>query len=129
MAGDAGLAVLLLAAFALPSDLAAESDVAAGVAFSVALLACVPFRRRAPVAAFVAVSVLCLAQLALLEHIVAGDFVALIALYTVVAYARDARIGAVASSRKNSSVYRPGCTCARRRSLKRSRQAIHARPA
>ena len=57
------------------------------MAFSVALLACVPFRRRAPVAVFVAVSVICLLQFAVLDRIVAGDVVALIAVYTLVAYA------------------------------------------
>ena len=93
VAGDALLAGLLLVAFVLPSDLAEESDVAVGLAFSVALLACVPFRRRAPVGVFVAVSVLCLAQFAVLDRIVAGDVVALIALYTLVAYGPGTRIG------------------------------------
>ena len=45
---------------------------AVGLAFSVALLACVPFRRRAPVAVFAAVSVLCLAQIAVLDRVVAA---------------------------------------------------------
>ena len=71
---------------------------AVGLAFSVALLACVPFRRRAPVAVFVAVSVLCLAQFAVLDRIVAGDFVALIALYTLVAYGPGTRLGAVGTA-------------------------------
>ena len=68
-------------------------DVAVGLAFSVALVACVPFRRRAPVAVFAAVSVLCLAQFAVLDRIVAGDVVALIALYTLVAYGPGTRLG------------------------------------
>lgn len=98
MATDACLAALLLLAFAAPSELTAESDVAAGLAFSVALLACVPFRRRAPVIAFAAVSVLCLAQLALLDRIVAGDVVALVGLYTVVAYGPGTRVAAAAAA-------------------------------
>ena len=49
--GDACLAGVLLLAFVLPSDVPGG---AVDVAFSVALLACVPFRRVAPVAAFVA---------------------------------------------------------------------------
>jgi signal transduction histidine kinase len=92
VAGDACLAVLMFLVFVLPSDLAADTGVAGDLAFSVALLACVPFRRRAPVLVFVAVSVLCLAQLALLDHIVAGDCVALIALYTLVAYGPGTRL-------------------------------------
>jgi len=96
--GDACLAVLLLVAFVLPSDLAAESDPGVDVLFSVALLACVPFRRRAPVAVFVAVSVLCLVQIALLDHVVAGSVVALIAVYTVVAYGPGTRVGVAATA-------------------------------
>jgi signal transduction histidine kinase len=98
IAGDACLALLLLVGFVLPSDLAAAEDPAVDVAFSVALLACVPPRRRAPVAAFVAVSVICLVQLALLDHIVAGNFVALIAVYTVVAYGPGTRVGVAATA-------------------------------
>ena len=85
VAGDACLAAALLA-FALLADLTADTGAAADLAFSIALIACVPFRRLAPVPVFVAVSVICLVQIALLDHIVAGDVVALIALYTVVAY-------------------------------------------
>jgi signal transduction histidine kinase len=86
-AGDAALAAALLLFFALPADLTADTgEAAADLAFSVALIACVPFRRLAPVAVFAAVAGICLVQLALLDHIVAGDVVALIALYTVVAY-------------------------------------------
>jgi hypothetical protein len=91
--GDACLALLLLVGFVLPGDLGAEHNVAVDLAFSVALLACVPFRRRAPVAVFVAVSVLCLLQIALLDHAVAGDVVALIAVYTVDAYGPGTLIG------------------------------------
>jgi signal transduction histidine kinase len=94
---DACLAGLMLLVFVLPSDLATEGDVAVDLAFSTALLAGVPFRRRAPVAVFAAVSVLCLVQLAVLDHIVAGDFVALIALYTLVAHGPGGWIAAVAT--------------------------------
>jgi signal transduction histidine kinase len=96
--GDAVVAVVLLLAFVVPSDLAAETGAATDLAFSAALVACLPFRRRAPVVVFAVVSVLCLVQLAVLDHIVAGDVVALIALYTVVAYAPSARLGAVATA-------------------------------
>ena len=98
VAGDAGLAGMLLLAFALPTDLAAKTDTAAGLAFSCALLACVPLRRRAPVAVFAAVSALCLVQLVALDRIVAGDVAALIALYTLVAYGPGARLAAVATA-------------------------------
>ena len=97
VAGDACLAGLLLLAFALPTDLG-EDDPAGTLAFSAALLACLPFRRRWPVAVFAVVGALCLAQLALLDHIVAGDVVALIALYTVVAYGPGTRVGAAATA-------------------------------
>jgi signal transduction histidine kinase len=96
--GDACVALLLLVVFVLPSDLSADTDALVDLAFSIALLACVPFRRRAPVAVFVAVSVLCLLQIALLDHAVAGDVVALIAVYTVVAYGPGTRIGVAATA-------------------------------
>jgi len=95
VAGDTCLAGLLLVVFVLPSELAATTDVVAGLAFSVALVACLPLRRRAPVAVFGAVSVLCLVQLAALDRIVAGDVVALIALYTLVAYGPGGWVAAV----------------------------------
>ena len=98
VAGDALLAVLLLLAFVLPSDLASEGDAVVDLAFSVALLATLPFRRRAPVAVFVVVSVLCLAQFAVLDHIVAGSVVALIAVYTVVAYGPETWIRPAATA-------------------------------
>ncbi len=96
--GDAVLAAVLLLVFALPADLSADTGPAGDLAFSAALIACVPFRRVAPVAVFGAVSAICLVQLALLDHIVAGDVVALIALYTVVAYGPGALVGAVATA-------------------------------
>ena len=98
VAGDASLAGLLLLAFVLPTDLAAPTDVITGLAVSVALLSVMPFRRRAPVASFAAVCVVCLVQLVVLDRIVAGDVVALIALYTVVAYGPGPRLGAVATA-------------------------------
>jgi signal transduction histidine kinase len=98
LAGDAVLAVVLLLAFALPADVSAETGAAGDLAFSVALIACVPFRRLAPVAVFAAVSVICLVQLAVLDHIVAGDVVALIALYTVVAYGPGRLVAAAATA-------------------------------
>jgi signal transduction histidine kinase len=97
VAGDAWLAVLLLA-FVVPSDLAAPTDAPADLAFSMALVACVPWRRRAPVAVFAVVGAVCLAQLALLDHVVSGDVVALIALYTIVAYGPGTRIGSLATA-------------------------------
>jgi signal transduction histidine kinase len=96
--GDACLAVLLLVGFVLPSDLAAGTDARVDLLFSIALLACVPFRRRAPVAVFVAVALICLAQIALLDHVVAGSVVALIAVYTVVAYGPGTRVGVAATA-------------------------------
>jgi signal transduction histidine kinase len=98
VAGDALLACLLLLAFVLPSDLTAEDDLLAGLAFSVALLATLPLRRRAPVAMFAVAGGLCLAQLAVLDHIVAGDVVALIAVYTVVAYGPGTAAGVAATA-------------------------------
>jgi signal transduction histidine kinase len=50
------------------------------------------------VAVFAVVGAICLAQLALLDHVVSGDVVALIALYTVVAYGPGARIGSLATA-------------------------------
>ena len=79
-------AAVVLLVVILPSELSASADVAGGLAFSVALVASVPFRRRAPVAAFAVVFVLCLSQLLVIDRPVAGDVVALVALYTVVAY-------------------------------------------
>jgi signal transduction histidine kinase len=98
LAGDAVLAAALLL-FVVPADIAGETGtVAADLAFSLGLIACVPFRRLAPVPVFAAVSVICLVQLALLDHIVAGDVVALIALYTVVAYGPGILVGAAATA-------------------------------
>jgi signal transduction histidine kinase len=50
------------------------------------------------VAVFALVSALCLAQIALLDHAVAGDVVALIALYTLVAYGPGPRLAALATA-------------------------------
>jgi len=97
VAGDACLAAVLLL-FVVPADLASATNAAADLAFSLALLACVPFRRTASVAVFAAVSAICLVQLAVLDHIVAGDVVALGALYTVVAYGPGAAVGVAATA-------------------------------
>jgi signal transduction histidine kinase len=96
VAADAVLAALI-AAFAVANELTETSQPLAGLAFSLALAACVPWRRRAPVAMFVAVSVLCLAQFAVLERIAAGDVVALVALYTLVAYSSLGALGTACS--------------------------------
>jgi signal transduction histidine kinase len=99
LAGDAALAAALLLVFAVPADLTSGTgQEAADVAFSAALIGCVPFRRLAPVAVFAAVSAICLVQLAVLDHIVAGDVVALIALYTVVAYGPGTLVGVAATA-------------------------------
>ena len=56
VAGDACLAAVLLL-FVVPADLASDTGtVGADLAFSLALVACVPFRRLAPVAVFAAVA-------------------------------------------------------------------------
>ena len=96
--GDACLALLLLVGFVLPGDLAAEPTRRVDLAVSVALLACVPFRRRAPVAMFAAVSVMCLAADRVARPAVAGDVVALIAVYTVVAYGPGTPVGVAATA-------------------------------
>jgi hypothetical protein len=79
VAGDACLAAVLLL-FVIPADIASDTNAAVDLALSLALVACVPFCRLAPLAVFVAVSAICLLQVALLDHIVAGDVVALGAL-------------------------------------------------
>ncbi|HET6546849.1 MAG TPA: histidine kinase dimerization/phosphoacceptor domain-containing protein, partial [Solirubrobacter sp.] len=86
VAGDAALAAAMLVVFVLPGDLSAPTDTVTDLAFSVALLACLPFRRRAPLPVFAVVGAICLVQIALLDHLVSGDVVALQAVYTVIAY-------------------------------------------
>ena len=86
VAADAVLAVLLLA-FSLSTLTAGDSDAGvAGVVFSVLLIAPLVLRRRAPVAVFAAVMLLCGAQLPLADEFLAANVAALVALYTLVAY-------------------------------------------
>lgn len=94
--GDVGLAAAVLLVVVLPTEVGA-ADIALGLAFSLALVACLPFRRRAPAVAFAAVSVLCLVQLLVLDRPVGGDVVALIVLYTVVAYGRAPQLAVAAT--------------------------------
>ena len=98
VAGDALLAGLLLLGFVIPSDLSSQGDPAVDLAFSVVLVATLVLRRRAPVAVFAAVSVVCLIQVAVVDHIVAGDVAALIATYTVVAYGPGTAVAVAATA-------------------------------
>ena len=68
---------------------------AAEVAFSLLLSAPLVLRRRAPVATFAVVMVICAAQLVFVDRFLAANVAALVALYTLVAYAprRLATIG------------------------------------
>jgi signal transduction histidine kinase len=95
MAGDAVLAVLLLA-FSLSTLTGSESHAgAAGVVFSVLLNAPLVLRRRAPVSVFAVVMLLCGAELLFVDEFIAANAAALVALYTLVVYAprRLAAIG------------------------------------
>jgi signal transduction histidine kinase len=94
-AGDAVLAVLLLG-FSLSTLTAGESNAGvAGVVFSVLLTAPLVLRRRAPVAVFAVVMLVCGAELLFVEEFIAANAAALVALYTLVVYAprRLAAIG------------------------------------
>jgi len=86
VAGDTGLAAVLLA-FSL-STLTSETSHAgaAGVVFSVLLPAPLALRRRAPVAVFALVMLACGAELLFLDEFIAANAAALVALYTLVAY-------------------------------------------
>ena len=95
VAADAALAALLLA-FSLSTLTGSDSDAGvAGVVFSVLLVAPLVLRRRAPVAVFAVVMLLCGAQLPLADEFIAANIAALVALYTLVVYAsrRLAAIG------------------------------------
>ena len=95
VAADAALAALLLA-FSLSTLTGQESDAGvAGVVFSVLLVAPLVLRRRAPVAVFAVVMLLSGAQLPFADEFIAANVAALVALYTLVAYAprRLAAIG------------------------------------
>jgi len=95
LAGDTALALILLG-FSL-STLAGETSHAgaAGVVFSVLLTAPLALRRRAPVAVFAIVMLACGGELLFLDEFIAANAAALVALYTLVAYAprRLAAIG------------------------------------
>lgn len=62
---------------------------------NIALVAPLPWRRRAPVLVFAAVMLVCLAQLALVDDLLAGDYAALVALYTLFGYGPSRRLGLV----------------------------------
>ena len=86
-AGDAGVAVVLLL-FCLSTFVGSERDAGVvDVVFTVLLCAPLVVRRRAPVAMFAAVMVLCGAELLLVDSFLAANAAALIALYTLVVYA------------------------------------------
>ena len=86
-AGDAGVAVVLLL-FCLSTFVGGERDAGVvDVVFTVLLCAPLAVRRRAPVATFAAVMVLCGAELLLVDSFLAANAAALIALYTLVVYA------------------------------------------
>ena len=87
LAGDTGLALVLLG-FSLSTLSSETSHVgAAGIVFSVALTAPLALRRRAPVAVFAIVMLACGAELLFLDEFIAANAGALVALYTLVAYA------------------------------------------
>ena len=86
-AGDAGVAVVLLL-FCLSTFVGGERDAGAvDLVFTVLLCAPLAVRRRAPVATFAAVMVLCAAELLLVDSFLAANVAALVALYTLVVYA------------------------------------------
>ena len=86
-AGDAGVAVVLLL-FCLSTFVGGERDAGVvDVVFTVLLCAPLAVRRRAPVATFAAVMVLCAAELLLVDSFLAANAAALVALYTLVVYA------------------------------------------
>jgi hypothetical protein len=82
-AGDAPLAVVILALAATTLDQAP----AAAVVVSVLLVAPLVARRRAPVAVFAAVMLACAAELVFVDEFLAATGAALVALCTLVAYA------------------------------------------
>jgi signal transduction histidine kinase len=87
VAGDAGLAAVLLA-LALSTFANARYDATpAAIVVTVLLVAPLVLRRRAPVAAFAAIMLGCAAELLLVDKFLAATGAALIALYTLVAYA------------------------------------------
>ena len=86
-AGDAGVAVVLLL-FCLSTFVGGQQGAGAvDLVFTVLLCAPLAVRRRAPVATFAAVMVLCAAELLLVDSFLAANVAALVALYTLVVYA------------------------------------------
>jgi signal transduction histidine kinase len=86
-AGDAGLAALILALSLSTLTSAQYEATTAAVVVSVVLVAPLAWRRRAPVAVFAAVLVGCAAELVVADQFLAATAAALVALYTLVAYA------------------------------------------
>jgi signal transduction histidine kinase len=87
VAGDAGLAALVLA-LSLSTFTSAQYDgTVAAILVSVILTAPLVWRRRAPVAVFAAVMIGCAAELVFVDQFLAATAAALVALYTLVAHA------------------------------------------
>jgi signal transduction histidine kinase len=86
LVADTCFAAVLLA-LSLGSLTSRESDAgAAGVVFSVLLIAPLPFRRRAPIAVFAVVMVICGVELLVVDEFLGANVAAMVALYTLVAY-------------------------------------------
>ncbi len=87
-AAGAVAGTVVLALFALSTLLGDASDAGmAGVVLSVALVAPLAVRRRAPVAAFAAVMIVCGLEPLFVDEFLAANVAALVALYSLVAYA------------------------------------------
>jgi signal transduction histidine kinase len=87
LVADSALAALLLA-FALPSLFGEEYEAtAANLVLTVALIAPLALRRRAPVAVFAWSMLACGAELLLTDEFIAANAAVLVALYTLVAHA------------------------------------------
>ena len=69
-----------------------EAVTTADVVFSVALVAPLVWARRAPVAVFAFVMVVCLVQFVVLDHVLAAQLAPLVATYSLVAYAESPRL-------------------------------------
>ncbi len=83
---------LLLVAFYVVGT----EDTAGGVTGAVltfALVAPLPWRRSAPAAVFTLVMLACLAQVVLVDELLAADFAALIAVYTLIGYGPSRTLG------------------------------------
>lgn len=84
----------LLAAALGVATLAGDPTIDGGtdVALSLALVAPLVLRRRAPVAVFAAVMAVCLVQFFLIDHVLLADLSAPIATYTLVGYGERSRV-------------------------------------